>query len=281
MMKPGPPTAEQSKKYLDGYYEWLLNMEKPVTNNEQLKSDTFTKIELENLESLKRTAQLLMQEISIPVYDNKMVVAGGCFASWLDHENCKDIDVFYLNLNDLDRKDVIYILKSRYSDLHETTHSYNRGNPKITHVFNSHKSKYQFIFTTNNTREELIKDFDYVHTMVSYHNDTLYLTRKTYDAIRKKQLIVNNGKNIQAWRRTKFLSRGWTCPDIDAMGEMSEDDFNAIMRQPANAGNWQSAARINPMRGAKSGSAPAFRHSDKLTEYHLNKLLEDLEKNGL
>lgn len=222
-----------------------------MKTNEERKAELFTTDERVLLNDLKIKTQLAIRMISDPLYDTQTVIAGGCFTSWLRGQDHKDIDVFYLNVLPMDRQRIVDTLKSRFIDIHETTHEYKRGNPKVTHVYNSHKSKYQFIFTTNNTREELIKDFDYVHTMVSYHMGNLYLTSKTFDAIKNKHLIVNNAKNIQPWRRTKFISKGWTDPISEGLNEMSEGDFNAIMRQPANAGNWQSAARINPVRNAK------------------------------
>ena len=45
--------------------------------------------------------------------------------------------------------------------------------------------------------------------MTSYSENKLYITRKIYDAIIKKHLIVQNNKNVQEWRVNKFIERGY------------------------------------------------------------------------
>lgn len=150
-----------------------------------------------------------------------LIVAGGAFPDWhhSTRNGPKDIDVFvltdptaknklrqYLGSNGFQKKDLEYLKQT---------------NPGATHVqevwegnATSHDIKYQFIFTDYWSREELIKEFDYKHCMVSYDvgKNQIYITRQIYDAIANKQLIVNNDNRVAEWRRTKFLQRGYTAP---------------------------------------------------------------------
>lgn len=150
-----------------------------------------------------------------------LVMSGGAFPDWFHNTRSgpKDIDIFvltdptakeklrpYLGSNGFQKKDLEYLKQT---------------NPGATHVQEvwegnaiSHDIKYQFIFTDYWSREELIREFDYKHCMVSYDvgKNQIYITRQIYDAISNKRLIVNNDKRIAEWRRTKFLQRGYTEP---------------------------------------------------------------------
>lgn len=147
--------------------------------------------------------------------DFNLVVAGGCFASSLQGENLKDIDIFVLGDKkypaiENQRYDAIKRkMKSHYRDIKDNTRDYVRDNDAVAEVWTEPKKKIQFIFTHHETRQDLINDFDYVHCMTSYQLGKLYITRKIFDAIMKKELIVNNRKNIQEWRRNKFLGRSY------------------------------------------------------------------------
>ena len=136
-----------------------------------------------------------------------IVVAGGCWASKLHNEAIKDVDVFILDCSN-DEKDIIRDLIKAW-DCKDKTEDYARNNDKVTEVWTSKRNKIQFIFTKHQTRKDLINDFDYIHCKTSYTEGYIYTTRKIFDAIMNKQLIVQNGKNIQLWRKEKFLDRGY------------------------------------------------------------------------
>jgi hypothetical protein len=138
-----------------------------------------------------------------------VVVAGGCWASQLQGEYYKDIDVFILDCPNSDKDRFRGLIKVDYEDGEDKTDDYARNNDKVDEVWTSKRSKVQIIFTKHQTRKDLINDFDYVHCKTSYSENNLYITRKIFDAIIKKQLIVQNGKNIQLWRKAKFLVRGY------------------------------------------------------------------------
>lgn len=280
MIPPGPPTAAQTKKYLDDFCEWLIeNGEKRVT--EDVKTKTFTQDELGEISMLKSNASLMTRLTGLENTDH-IVIAGGCFTSWLLNETAKDIDIFVLhpeNHGDYTHHLVRTTIMAKFPQVKDTTELYIRDNDKITEVFTDDKSSLQFIFTKYKTREELIQHFDYVHTMISFQKDKLYLTRKTFDAIKRRHLIVNNKKMVKPWRTEKFKARGFTFPDDAAVGNpMSVQQFNDMIRQPVNVGSggnsWQSAARINPNR------VKVNPHTTALYQKHIDKLIKDLEENG-
>ena len=159
----------------------------------------------------------LTKNLELPaVFLKSVVLAGGVYTSWHHMEKIKDIDVFILD----DGYDaaILNYLKSQVGKIFTSFNNapeYKRDNPYINDVYNAetiinNASKYQFIFTKYKTREELISHFDYLHCTPNYHNGNLFVRKDAYDAIRDKKLIVHNEKNQVEWRRTKFISRGFT-----------------------------------------------------------------------
>lgn len=140
------------------------------------------------------------------------VIAGGVFASLINDAAIKDIDVFILNKNvsvyahltDNARNSDPWVIRDRGAD------NYLK-NPHIHGTAFNTKTKVQYILTDYATREDLLKDFDYKHTTVSYvpKEMKLYITRGAFDAIRNKHLIVNGDNKAQHWRQSKFENRGW------------------------------------------------------------------------
>jgi len=289
------PTIEQILHDHKKYIEWLENDPKqkyiddvvsrvlakqfddlkkygdePVTtstmsDNDKRKAETFTESEIGRIVEVKRAVEAIAKRIG---HHGKMVIAGGCFASLINGEQIKDIDVFFLDMPSSDYLNLIKHLGTNVGNLVDKT-DYVRDNDNIMSVWNAEGLDYQFIFTKYNTREELIAHFDYVHCMVSYANYNMYITRQTYDAIKNKHLIVNNNKQVKQWRTEKFKSRGWSIP-----GEaLTQQQFDAMIRQPASAGGWQQAARINPMGRVNP-------YISAIDQKHIDKLLDDLEKNG-
>jgi hypothetical protein len=150
-----------------------------------------------------------------------IVIAGGCFTSFLHDEKPKDIDIFVL--------DNLEAIKTAMKHLHDGDDwhaqdddpqydkSASKLNANIVNVVNRKVDgvKYQWIFTRYKTRQELINHFDFVHTKVSYDpiTDKLYLSPETYHAIMNKELIKNGNNIIAVWRFDKFTKKGWKIPD--------------------------------------------------------------------
>jgi hypothetical protein len=150
-------------------------------------------------------------------YNEKVVVAGGCFASFLHNELPHDIDVFILD--DAKTKEYVrYYVDDAASrgkpDRFKIGSSNYMDNDKIEYTAFDMNNKLQFVTTSYTTRAELIAHFDMVHCCISYtpYNDKLYITREVFDTI-KNTLIRSNQCGIMElvapWRISKMEERGW------------------------------------------------------------------------
>jgi hypothetical protein len=140
----------------------------------------------------------------------KIVIAGGCFASMINREPVNDYDVFMLD-DDSNRMTVESISVSPLSGDVRVGDSNYMQNDKIEKTVFVKNSRIQYINTKYKTREELIKHFDFKHCCVSYDfsKDKLYITREVYDLIKAKKLVHNSDKPPALWRYEKFHDRGW------------------------------------------------------------------------
>jgi len=201
-----PPPLQTSLNAVHDYERVMTD------TNRQLISTLFSE---EEIDIIKRTKGYIEEAIPDWVKSNAyVVVAGGCFASHMQREKVKDIDIFVLGHSDPKEQERIHeVIKRKMlfsmPAIDNKTQDYMRNNDAVKEVWTDSSRKIQFIFTNHKSRQELIADFDYVHCMTSYHLHKLYITRQTYDAIISKHLIVNNKKNIQEWRTQKFTDRGY------------------------------------------------------------------------
>jgi hypothetical protein len=143
---------------------------------------------------------------------DRMVIAGGCFASMITGDPIKDYDVFLLD-DDHNRKIMEYMI-SKYGDRDDVRvgNSNYMHNNKIEYTIFFQKSKFQYITTKYKTREELIEHFDFKHCRVSYDlmTEKLFITRETMDLILKKELDPSRPDDLpKPWRYEKFRERGW------------------------------------------------------------------------
>jgi len=151
-----------------------------------------------------------IENVNVLFNMEKVVVAGGCFASMLNREPVNDYDVFILD-DDSNRMTVESISVSpRSGDVIVGDSNYMQ-NDKIEKTVFVKNSRIQYINTKYKTREELIKHFDFKHCCVSYDplNDKLFITREVYDLIKAKKLVHNSDKAPALWRYEKFHGRGW------------------------------------------------------------------------
>jgi hypothetical protein len=146
----------------------------------------------------------------------KVVIAGGCFASLINNEELRDIDVFMLE-DKANHRIVNKIIDRHrtYSFRTETEavigNNEYMDNEKIEQTIYFPASKIQLITTKHKTREELIENFDFKHCCISYEysNDKLFLSREAFDLCKSKTLVPNTNKKPASWRYEKFWKRGW------------------------------------------------------------------------
>lgn len=205
---------QQKKELIDS-----LGEKDTMSKQEVSKEMTFSDFERKQISVLKEGAHhaysVMDSEFVTYFPSSSIVIAGGCFASWFHGQPPKDIDVFVLNDPESRGTFAETLRMSIGPRLKDKTDAYVRGAKHVQRLFEwvpeilRDPVKYQFIFTDYKSREELIADFDMAHCMVSYHVGKLYLTRRTFDAIKEKNLILNKGKEVPSWRIDKFTQRGW------------------------------------------------------------------------
>jgi hypothetical protein len=208
---PNPPVNPRMPNPF-GYVDDV--MEDPKIT--QLKARLFNEHEREELRLLKRKVRNYFdkfrttEELIYLFHMDKIVIAGGCFASMLNREPVNDYDVFMLD-DDSNRMTVESISVSpRSGDVRVGDSNYMQ-NDKIEKTVFVKNSRIQYINTKYKTREELIKHFDFKHCCVSYDplNDKLFITREVYDLIKAKKLMQNSDMIPVYWRYEKFWQRGW------------------------------------------------------------------------
>lgn len=161
---------------------------------------------------------------------NHIVLTGGAFASWLNSEEPKDIDIYILDgmdecmtgLNYGHFADVTSRMKAKVS--YDAT--YHNKNIKGVENFPSHLP-WQIIYSKFKTREELMADFDYKHCTISYYEGMLYMTETAYRSAISRVLVPNNRDRLTALRQDKFLSRGWAVEDKDSVDSVAYSLFKA------------------------------------------------------
>jgi hypothetical protein len=145
---------------------------------------------------------------------DRMVIAGGCFASMIIGEEVKDYDVFLLEDDHNTR--IMEYMETKYRDREENDirigSSGYMNNDRIKKTMFFGGSKCQYILTDFETREELINSFDFKHCRVSYDlmTEKLFITRETMDLILNKELDPSRPDDLpNPWRYDKFYNRGW------------------------------------------------------------------------
>ena len=197
----------------------LKNFESFLKLNEEVEDMSFTDVEVAIINELKRLAVKVCENPPLKVYVNvPHILAGGCFTSWYHKQEPKDYDVFFLNCHSKN-----FIIDCFTDSFWETNKDHLTWTDPKAYWPNAENlaeianldwagSKYQFIFTKYQTREELMSEFDYIHTQVSYasNENKLYISRATYDAIKNKKLVPNKNVKPQLWRANKFTAQGWS-----------------------------------------------------------------------
>lgn len=279
MMKPGPMTSAQTQKHLAEFTEWYeealkgnraiqdawdashpnnMNFKRmreilaeihdqrkpkdePVT---EVKQNTFNEPEVITITRLKKMAAGAFQQLNLPQqYEDNIVLAGGCFTSWFYKESVKDLDFFIFG--DMTIQSEIMNELHKRGTVRDVSADYLREAKHVTAVFNEKISNRQFIYTDCKSRKGVIDAFDLAHTQISYYRGQIYLNRRTYDAIKNKTLIVNEGRTVPQWRMDKFQKRGFKFPEQQQVSTSSTPWGPYI----TNLSDPRSGARVNPMRG--------------------------------
>jgi len=189
-------------------------------SNYNMKQKLFTAAEqIQIFEAKKYIRDHINQHIDVSKFNmDRVVVAGGCFASLLNGEIVKDFDVFMLDdpRNNLTVKALITIALDHPEKKATVGRLTYTQNDQIEHTLYTPDGGIQYITTKYKTREELINHFDFKHCCVSYDylKDKLYMTREAFDLIKSKTLVPNIKGTPALWRYEKFQKRGWKSDEI-------------------------------------------------------------------
>lgn len=203
----------------------------------------FSPHELHYIQYLKEYAKddivFYIHEELIGLSKTEYVIAGGAFASLYHGEPVRDIDVFILDIPHAIDHVVHQFNRAKPNGLMDSL-SYNMtfminrksseyvkalGNDMIRGVITAtpsimkekavekyakwEKTNVQFILTKYKTREELIEHFDFAHCQMNYYDGKLYVSPRTFNAIKNKELI-NNQDKVQHWRIEKYKAKGYS-----------------------------------------------------------------------
>lgn len=225
--------------------------------------ETFSKKEIENIYRMKNEIEDLIKTkelfeyyiVSTPTATDKFtkhsyrnhpsfVIAGGVFASIFHKEKINDIDVFILGEHHIISSEdwitpnydhfssLIRYKEGRWNVQFHLEEDDNYHNPHVFGTATHKESGVQYIMTDHLTRQDLLKDFDFVHCTVSYHEGKLNINRGAYDAIANRHLVPQNRKmKIKQWRRDKFRGRGWWDDDyqVNTTGRTIKDIMDEIL----------------------------------------------------
>ena len=136
-------------------------------------------------------------------WQDKVVMAGGCFTSWYHNEPVKDIDVFILYSTYI--ADALFDCVKQDPDRFKVGNSSYMSNAKVSHTAFDTATRIQYIISEYKTREELLDHFDLEHDCISYCDHKLYISREAFDAMRTKTLKNHKGNKPADWRINKFL----------------------------------------------------------------------------
>lgn len=227
--------------------------------------ETFSKKEIENIYRMKNEIEDLIKTkelfeyyiVSTPTATDKLtkhfynkdhvsfVIAGGVFASIFHKEKINDIDMFILGERHIINSEewitpnydafstLIRYKTGRWNVQFHLDEDDNYHNPHVFGTATHKESGIQYIMTDHLTRQDLLKDFDFLHCTVSYHEGKLNINRGAYDAIANKHLVPQNRKKkIKQWRQDKFLSRGWwdeNNPLVNQHGRTIKDIMDEVL----------------------------------------------------
>jgi len=184
----------------------------------------FNETEIANIQSRKQDIIRHFEDmINQPWFDNGVAInwrsfylSGGAIASIFQGEIPKDWDLY--TSDPLAMKQVEEMVKRNMEYVADVKENYvgvyGIDGKMITANAITMKDDTSFITKSYATPEEMKKTFDYVHCTPHFDivERKLFISRKQYDAIVNKKLVINNAMQCLAapWRKDKFLKRGYT-----------------------------------------------------------------------
>lgn len=183
----------------------------------------FLPSEIVNIQRAKQVLMTRLVEFNITLaklgseYRNGYFVSGGCFASFLQQEEPKDIDIWFTHEDVAQRVIELYTNDPSYMNEVAVWDEKYRSAVKhpngmmITENAVTLKNGIQLITKYYDTPKVVRSTFDYKHCMPYYdsRDDKLYISREQYNCCVNKSLVINNSSRLTTWRESKFKLRGY------------------------------------------------------------------------
>lgn len=191
---------------------------------DEMKSITamFTEDQKQHILEVKKKIQ--MHIVEIWMYDvkysralrlDKLNLSGGAIASLLQGETPKDWDFYFedqISCENFEHAILSNVDKVEVADVDPKYGDYiGQDGKMITANSITMKDGNSFITKYYGDISDVKKEFDFLHCTPHYSlkEETLYISRKQYDACVHKHLIVNNPKAVKSHRIQKFKERGY------------------------------------------------------------------------
>jgi hypothetical protein len=228
-----------------------------VFSEDEIKMIHRLKLEIATIHGAHATGGSGGYDKGFRAHNDAWLYAGGFFASLFHYEQPKDIDFFIFQPNETRKATTATNwFKSVFNNegfhktkavKQESAYRY-KINPHIKEVWYHEPSKIQYIFTDYKSREELLNSFDYVHARVNYYQNDLYISRKMYNAIRDKTLVVNNQAAVRDYREKKFIGRGWKKEEPSILDHLGRKIWNVSNTMGlANTNTWSASLKTARM----------------------------------
>lgn len=181
----------------------------------------FSDDERAEIESVKGIVQKKLRELlsDLPAdnypFFKECILTGGCFASLFHDEEVHDWDVYLRDSVTISRFESFVMSDTpTLYEVADVTSGYmtiiNVDGKLVTANAITFKNGLQVIIKTDKKNRE---DFDFIHCMPYFDMKTqqLFISRRQYECIKRKQLVKNPAHNrpLGEHRVNKFISRGW------------------------------------------------------------------------
>tara|TARA_R110000868_G_scaffold57548_3_gene177667 strand:+ start:2640 stop:3251 length:612 start_codon:yes stop_codon:yes gene_type:complete len=154
----------------------------------------------------------LSAAVIAPIMD-RMVFAGGAFASIFLGEKPRDLDIYILEYTRDDVRILNDYCNINFGEVQKVS-DYEFGRQKTDMVWKAKLGKglvdCDFIFTSHTSAEDVVSEFDFEHTKVYYQKGMMHLSEETFRSIMDMKLVPTKSHDaIDQDRRKKFVDRGW------------------------------------------------------------------------
>lgn len=131
----------------------------------------------------------ITKKLSKYLYGHNGFIAGGCFKNILTDTPCKDIDIFFRNIQDFDMAVCVFEKDNNYTKI------YNNDNA-IGYIENDTNMKIDLVQSRFGTPEEIINAFDFTITKMAFSIEgkdyQIICHQDFFEHLFTKRLVIDN-----------------------------------------------------------------------------------------